>query len=127
MGVTIAMANARFILEDGIMAWFDGPEWNDVVAEVFSKYAPEVEADAQSNAPWEDRTGDARRGLTADAKELGGIVVLTLSHSVDYGKWLETIQNGRFAIIQDTLDKYQGRVFGDAAAAVRVARKGRNL
>lgn len=64
----------------------------------------EVEAYAQSNAPWSDITGAARSGLVATLELDGGEVVIDLAHSVDYGQWLELIQNGRFAIIMPTLE-----------------------
>lgn len=88
---------------------------SDVESEL-EKQAGDVEAYAQSNAPWADRTGEARNGLTASVESQGEDVFLSLSHSVDYGQWLETIQSGRFAIIMPTLEAFSGRVFDSVGA-----------
>jgi hypothetical protein len=59
---------------------------------------------AQAEAPWRDITGAARRGLNAELYREGNSVILRLSHSVEYGKWLETIQDGKYATIMPTLN-----------------------
>lgn len=65
----------------------------------------ELESYMKQNAPWNDRTGNARRGLKATYSEEdhGELTLLTieLSHSDDvpYGKYLEygfTTPSGRF-------------------------------
>lgn len=115
---------ARWLVEDGIIAWFGGPEWDDVVAEVFQEMSPRVADAARANAIWEDRTGDAREGLTAQAVKVDGAVYLTLFHTVSYGYWLEVIQSGRFAVIMRTLEQQAPVVFREAATRVRQARRG---
>lgn len=121
------MADSRMIIEDGIIAWFDGPEWDKVVQDEFESKAPNIEADARANAIWEDQTGAARAGLTATVQNDEGFVTLSLAHTVDYGIWLETIQSGRFAIIMSTLEQHYGPLFKDAAQAAFRARRGRNV
>jgi hypothetical protein len=71
---------------------------------------------AQANAPWSDRTGEARAGLTAEVDSDKGNVYVSLFHTVDYGRWLETIQGGRFAIIMPTIELFAGQVFDDVGA-----------
>lgn len=45
----------------------------------------------RSNAPWTDRTGDARRNLDASVNITGkGSVTLSARHGVPYGGFLET-------------------------------------
>jgi hypothetical protein len=61
---------------------------------------------AKEQASWEDRTGDAREGLDTDVSREGNVIVWELFHTVSYGKWLETIQNGRFAVIMPTLELF---------------------
>lgn len=61
---------------------------------------------AKANAPWEDRTGDARAGLNVDLQSDGDSILMSLYHTVDYGLWLEVIQSGRFAIIMPTLEGF---------------------
>lgn len=65
---------------------------------------------AKEQAPWTDRTGAARDGLDTDVSEDGETIVWTLFHTVDYGIWLETIQNGRFSVIMPTLELYAPQV-----------------
>jgi hypothetical protein len=65
---------------------------------------------AKEQAPWEDRTGDAREGLDTDVRWEGETIVWELYHTVDYGLYLETIQNGKFAIIMPTLEMYASHV-----------------
>lgn len=69
-------------------------------------YAVEIQNHAQNNAPWEDRTGDARDGLDVTVENNGKFIDIILAHSVDYGQWLETIQHGKFAIIMPTLEYF---------------------
>ena len=75
---------------------------------------------AKQNAPWEDRTGDARDGLDVEVEWQGHVVVWTMFHTVDYGLYLETRWSGRYAIIMPTLEQFAPRVgnglseFGDA-------------
>jgi hypothetical protein len=78
----------------------------------------QIEAYAQSNAPWSDITGDARQGLTASVYEDGGEIVLELAHSVEYGIWLELIQDGNFAIIMPTLETLGPEVIEAAGGEV---------
>lgn len=78
--------------------------------------APEILDYAQFNAPWSDRTGAARAGLDVEVYEEFGFVVLDLFHSVDYGLWLEVIQNGRFATIMPTLEIFAPEVMARTGA-----------
>jgi hypothetical protein len=72
----------------GVCRYWDGP----------------VERYAKVNAPWTDRTGNARAELAAEAQKLArnrfGIV---LSHGVDYGIYLEKSNDENYAIIMPTI------------------------
>lgn len=59
---------------------------------------------AKQNAPWTDRTGDARERLHATVEETGPIGTIVLSHGVDYGIWLEVANQGRYSIIPETIE-----------------------
>lgn len=89
-----------------------------------------VQDEARENATWEDRTGNARGGLffavdgfglspltgevTPEAKaEMSDVelvsgdantLIITLGHTVFYGKFLELSNGGRYAIIMTTLE-----------------------
>ena len=58
--------------------------------------ANEFEKYMKANAPWTDRTGNARRGLKAQATQSRKAFV--------YGVYLEYAMGRRFAIIQPTID-----------------------
>lgn len=69
----------------------------------------------KENAPWTDRTGDARRGLMAYVEEdespyAIGVIRLTYSDDIDYGVWLEFAYQGRWGIIAPALDYWGPRV-----------------
>lgn len=66
--------------------------------------APEVENYMKLNAPWTDRTGNARNGLAARPFREGSTIGIDLFGQVDYQIWLETRWEGKFAIIQPTVD-----------------------
>lgn len=120
------MASSKFRFEtvtDGIIEWFNGPEWDELAYQEFLKAEGELEFQMQQDAPWTDRSGDARRGLRAVASNENGIITMTLSHTVDYGYWLEVIQNGRFAIIGPTLEQEARRITYNAIRRIRYARK----
>lgn len=72
--------------------------------------AEEMEQYAKANAPWTDRTGDARERLHATVEETGPIGTIVLAHGVDYGIWLEIANGGRYSIIPQTIDVFGPRV-----------------
>lgn len=116
----MAAGNLRIFWHDGI-----GPTL-EVMTEVavtratavMEESAGLVEDYAKANAPWTDRTGDARNSLTAEADEDFEGISIILSHGVDYGYWLELIQNGNFAIIMPTLEALGPEILEAAGAAV---------
>lgn len=72
--------------------------------------AEEMEQYAKANAPWQDRTGDARERLHATVEETGPVGTIVLSHGVPYGIWLEIANGGRYSIIPQTIDVFGPRV-----------------
>lgn len=115
----MAENESSFEVQDGIMAWFTGAgAIAENAEETFRRAADGVLAYAQANAPWADRTGDAREGLSVDVLSEGGDVILELYHTVDYGLWLEVIQNGRFSIVMPTLERFAPMIFADAGARI---------
>ncbi len=65
---------------------------------------------AQENAPWEDRTGDARDLLDVDVRWEGTSIVWEMFHQVEYGLYLETRWNGKYAIIMPTLEMFAPQI-----------------
>lgn len=74
------------------------------IRSVLEYKAPQLEAHMKINAPWTDRTGNARQGLRAEAFEDGDNMGIILYHQVPYGIWLELANGQRYAIIIPTLE-----------------------
>lgn len=73
--------------------------------------AEEIEAWAKDNAPWEDRTGDAREGLHAVVMQnKRDEVSIVLAHEVEYGPYLENVGGGMYAIILPTMEHFADQV-----------------
>jgi len=73
--------------------------------------ASKMESWAKQNAPWTDRTGQARQRLTGQAYwEDSSIVVAAIAHQVDYGIWLELAHQRQYAILEKTLDEHRGEI-----------------
>lgn len=89
---------------------------NDVAKDV----APQMEAYAKQNKKWVDRTGHARQGLTGVNYRVPRLyVVCRIYHKVDYAYWLEVIQNGKFAILEETRNKFAGEFFDSIEEAMK--------
>jgi hypothetical protein len=82
-----------------------------VIAGQFLYAKNDAETFARLNAPWTDRTGNARAGLHANVNVInqGEAFELIVAHSVPYGIWLEVRFSGKYAIIQPTVD-YIGQI-----------------
>lgn len=97
---------------------------------VANYWGQSIQDEAREKAPWEDRTSNARGGLffavdgfglntitgevTPEARaemsdatvESGSkdTLIITLGHTVFYGKFLELSNGGRFAVIMSTIE-----------------------
>jgi HK97 gp10 family phage protein len=83
----------------GVAKYWDGP----------------IERYMKHNAPWKDRTTNARNGLFAKAsKEAAGRFIILLAHSVSYGIYLErgTSKMRARPIILPTIGIYAPKVMG---------------
>lgn len=70
---------------------------------VSEKIANDCRDYARQNAPWTDRTSNARNGLNAEAKHSPTQQQVIVYHSVPYGPWLEIRNGGAYAIILPTI------------------------
>jgi len=77
---------------------------NRAIAATMRFHATRAVAYARSNAPWTDRTTNARNGLFARAESDGKSHRIIVGHGVSYGIWLEVRFSGRYAIIRPTID-----------------------
>lgn len=85
-----------------------GQKIHTAVRAVAEYWSQEVQNDMRTNAPWSDRTGNARSGLFAIVDELSSDVVeiyLSQGHTIDYGIFLELSHAGRYAIILPTIER----------------------
>jgi hypothetical protein len=77
-------------------------------------YAAQISNWMKANAPWTDRTGNARQALYTDVEQVvNQMVTLILSHGVEYGIFLETLNAGRYAIIGPALDHFAILIWRD--------------
>lgn len=80
------------------------------VTALAGRIATIMQNDARANAPWTDRTGNARTGLfgTAERDVAQKMVTIYLSHGVDvdYGRWLELEHGGKYAVIMRTIEAH---------------------
>lgn len=77
-----------------------------IIAATLNYYEPKMENHAKLNAPWTDRTSNARNGLAARAGKDSKTRYIVLFHQVPYGIYLETRFSGKYAIIMPTIDKF---------------------
>lgn len=78
-------------------------------------YAALAESEARHNAPWVDRTGNARNGLRGIPEAQHPHYAIVLAHSVNYGIWLEVRWAGRYAVIMPTLNSVGPKYLAAAA------------
>ncbi len=77
---------------------------NDAIHAVANYFKPVLETDAKQNAPWTDRTGNARQALYSDVMDLAqDVVMLFLAHGMNYGLFLEVRWSAKYAVIWPTI------------------------
>lgn len=79
------------------------------LAAITERGATQSEGQMRLNAPWTDRTSNARNGLFAKAFHEDLRHIVTLFHTVPYGIWLEVANDKKYQIIMPTV-LAQGRV-----------------
>ena len=100
------------------------PRVDAAVDLVFDRYEAQAESYARINAPWTDRTGNARNGLFAqhDAEHMVRHE-LTVYGTMPYTFWLEVKFSGKYAIIGPTLVHIAPLMAADLASAINRAVK----
>jgi hypothetical protein len=86
-------------------------------------FAPRAEAYLKSNAPWTDRTGAARNGLSARPEVSPEEYKIILAHGVDYGIWLEVAHSGAYAVIIPAIPVLGAQYFRLAARMALINRR----
>lgn len=80
------------------------PRVRRAIRAAFAHRSTRAVAYARQNAPWTDRTSNARNGLYATVQSSPDTYRLVIGHGVPYGIWLEVRFSGRFGIIRRTVD-----------------------
>lgn len=78
------------------------------------QYAPLMENHMKSTAPWKDRSGNARQALNTQLDgRFTDIVTIDFGHGhgVDYGKYLEYANSGRYAVVMPTMDYFAPKIW----------------
>jgi hypothetical protein len=76
---------------------------NAGVSRIVQMQATRSESFLRTNAPWTDRTANARNGLYARAESSRGKHSILLAHSMPYGIWLEVRWSGKYGIIPEAV------------------------
>lgn len=79
---------------------------------------PEIENWMKANAPWTDRTGNARQTLHVDVEATVGAIALYLAHGMHYGIYLETKHAGRYAIVTPAVEHWTPIIMADVRAVL---------
>lgn len=94
---------------------------HQALVQVLEREAKALESEMKRGAPWADRTGEARRKLTATVETTGRATTLYLTHGVEYGKWLELAHGGRWAIVGPTTMSAGPRVMNSLSGLMNKA------
>src|SRR4029453_14329829 len=87
--------------------------------QVLEESAPIVEARGKREHRWRNQTGAAEANLQCEVFDAGGRSRLSFFHGVSYGKYLETMQHGRFAVLYPTLRSEWPRIMARLRARLR--------
>lgn len=77
----------------------------DALVAFVKEKAEEIAAQMQREAPWTDRTGQARRALRTEVEVDGSTVTLYLISGATHGQYLELRWGGRYAVVSPTIPR----------------------
>ena len=83
-----------------------GPKMKRAMVTGAKYIEPQAVEHMKNNAPWTDRTANARNGLSAQTEVGRNSVTIYLFHTVPYGPWLEVRWSGKFQIINPTVELF---------------------
>lgn len=111
MSQTIVFSSPPIKLASAIGDFDDSLRQN--MANLGEAVAADLEAQAKAEGPWNDRTGDARKGLTGLSRATRNGLEISLAHTVDYGPYLELKPTGTGGrpIILPIIERNARRVF----------------
>lgn len=83
---------------------------DEALTATFRMWAGRIETKMKTDAPWTDRTSNARNGLRAVHTKDGDEHAILCTHSVPYGVYLETSNDAQYAVIMPTITSTGPRV-----------------
>ena len=87
------------------------------ITAIAQRNAPLIQNWMKANAPWTDRTGNARQTLYTELQGLlTDMVAIILAHGVEYGIYLEMSNAGRYAIVGPALDEWGERLWQEVVS-----------
>lgn len=94
------------------------------IREVFQEKESDIELWMKANAPWRDRTGNARRSLHAEISVSMEAYILSVLYNDDiyYDILLEYAHGGKYAIIAPTIDYWGPILLSEIAERIRNGR-----
>ena len=72
--------------------------------------AAQLEAEAKSNAPWNDITGNSRQTIQGDSQLMGHIIRISISGFTPQFKFLELAHEKKWAILNPTIMKNASKI-----------------
>lgn len=105
---------------DGLLEEIErlGPRVDAAAGAVISRQGDLAVAYMKTNAPWTDRTGNARSGLGVTVFKRAGSWVMNLFGRANYQIWLEVKNGGKYAIITPTIQMWGPRVMSNLRGLV---------
>lgn len=92
-----------------------------VVERALRSVEPDIVGYMATHAPWQDRTGAARRNLHAWTVATAARVTLFVGHGVPYGIHLELGHQGRFAILWPAIRQFKALILQAVREACQAA------
>lgn len=87
------------------------------IAATCQRYSQLGAAYARENRPWQDRSGDARRGLHGYVNK-DRLISARISHGVLYGIMLEKRYHGKLGVLPKVKQRFQAEFYEDIKKAV---------
>lgn len=92
------------------------------VARIVARFKPQIENHMSAEAPWEDRTGNARQALFANIERVirkSIAIDFGHGHGIEYGIYLEFANAGKYAIVGPTFDKFAPKIWAEIETMLR--------
>lgn len=102
------------------------PAFATIIPKVMEYEATDAQNFMRTNAPWTDRTANARQGLFARyaGQNEDGLHTMVLYHTMPYGIWLEVKWAGKYKIIMPATEQAGRNVMKSLTGALSLLKGG---